>query len=195
MYRPQKMAAQTLGVLSMPETCSSASWPSPCGPGVSHPFPSSASSWHGDAGHPSHPSSSPALPLGFVFLRGRRGRTQARGGPSAISCAWSQGLLRQLAVGIKGINPGPPVFQPPKALPDFFERQSWLLWQDPAPSQKGGAALHRWEVQHGTMLSLGMGRSGPTLILRLAPIPQLRDVLGSRFGVLRIVANPRLVLL
>lgn len=38
--------------------------------------------------------------------------------PCSLLC-WSQGLLQQLAVGIKGNNRGPHVFQPPKALPDF----------------------------------------------------------------------------
>lgn len=195
MCRPQKMAAQTLGVLSMPETCSSASWPSPCRPGVSRPFPSSASSWHGDAGHPSHPTSSPALPLGFVFLQGRRGRAQARGGPSAISCAWSQGLLRQLAAGIKGINPGPPVFQPPKALPDFLSVRAGCSGGLLPQARKGEQPRVAGKCNTERRYPWGWADRDPhsSCVSPPSPIPRLRDVLGSSFGVLRIVANPVLL--
>jgi len=62
----------------------------------------------------------PGLSSCICVLRGRRDSgVLLRRSLGNLLC-WSQGLLQQLAVGIKGINPGPRVFQPPEALPDFW---------------------------------------------------------------------------
>lgn len=52
----------------------------------------------------------------------------------------------------------------------ILDHWSWLLWQAPSPSQKGGAGPRCWEVQHGMKLSLGVGSLAPVLIPHLTPV-------------------------